>query len=63
MKQMSAHAVFLLCQSVCAALLCPGGVLVEDNVVSHNYQQGPRPGQGHIESLQRTRAQGKRGKK
>lgn len=33
-------------------LLLPGGVLVEDHRVSHNYQQGPGTCHGHIESLQ-----------
>ena len=33
-------------------LLLPGGVLVEDHRVSHDDQQGPGSGQGHVESLQ-----------
>lgn len=62
MEQTSAHegGSFSLTLIVCvrpkSALLCPGGVLVEDNVVSHNDQQGARSGHGHIESLQTTRA-------
>lgn len=35
----------------CFALLLPGGVLVEDHRVSHDYQQGPGSGHGHVESL------------
>lgn len=36
----------------CFALLLPGGVLVEDHGVPHDYQQRPGSGHSHVESLQ-----------
>lgn len=55
----SGHSVLLWRQCLCpkSTLLCPSGVLAEDNGVSHHDQQGSRPGHSHVESLQRPHGQ------